>query len=313
MEQFNIVLGQEIIFLTTIIIGYAAFKLKFLNESSLDVLSRLFSNVTLPFLIFVNAVEGATRDDLLGSLYVLLMQAAMFGILIVVNKLVVRIFRMRGNTSRIYQMCATIGNMGFVGIPLVLALYGQRAMIYISLFTIIDQAFVWSYGVALSYPVDSENARMRFDFKKLINPPLIATVMVIVFIMLGLKLPENIGKAFTNLSNASVPLPFLYIGGMLAVSNVREMLKKWQVYVLIVTKMMIFPVLAFLLLRTLGLPDELVGIYVIVIGLPALAIAPMLARTNGSDETLATAATTLTTIASLVTVPVVSYITSVML
>ncbi len=313
MEQFNIVLGQEIVFLTTIIIGFAAIKLKFLNEASLDVLSRLFSNITLPFLIFVNSIEGATRQDLLDSLYVLGIQAAMFAVLIVANKIVVRIFRMRGNSARIYQMCATIGNMGFVGIPLVLALYGQRAMIYISLFTIIDQIFVWSYGVALSYPVDSANKPPRFQFKKLINPPLIATLMVIIFILLELKLPENVGKAFTNLSNASVPLPFLYIGGMLAVSNVRDMLKKWQVYVLIVTKMLIFPVLAFLLLRTLGLPDELVGIYVIVIGLPALAIAPMLARTNGSDETLATSATTFTTLASLVTVPVVSYITSVLL
>lgn len=311
MEQFNIVLGQEIIFLTTIIIGYGAFRLKFLGESSLEVLSKLFSNVTLPFLIFVNSVEGATRQDLIDSLYVLFVQLCMFASLIIINKIVVRVFRMKGNSARIYQMCATIGNMGFVGIPLLLALFGQRAMMYIALFTIIDQAIVWSYGVSLSYPVG--NSSIRFQPKKLINPPLIATLLAFIFIFFEIDIPTNMGKAFTNLSNASIPLPFLYIGGVLAASKLRDLVKRWEVYVLIVFKMSILPILAFLLLRAIGLPDELVSIYVIVVGLPALAIAPMLARNNGSDETLATAATTLTTLASIVTVPLVSYVTTVLL
>lgn len=316
MEQFNTVLGQETIFLITILIGFGAFKLRLLDSSSLPVLSQLFSNVTLPFLIFVNAVEGASRKDLFASLYVLLIEIALYIVLIFFNKLIIRLFRIRGNSGRIYLMCASFGNMGFVGIPLILSVYGQHAMIYISLFTLVDQLMVWSYGVSLSYPADSGEARLRLDpgtLKRLINPPLIATAFVLVFLLLDLKLPPTVGKALTSLSNASIPIPFLYVGGMLALGNVGQMLKKWPVYLIIFTKMLVLPVIVFLVLRLFPLPGELVGVFVIMAGLPCMAIAPMLARQNGSDELLATSATTLTTLASLFTVPIVSYVTSVLL
>lgn len=316
MEQFQIILNQEIIFLITIMIGFGAFKLKFLDKSSLPTLSKLFSNVTLPFLIFVSAVEGANRSDLLGSGYVFLLQIVVYAALIFFNKLMIRLFRMKGNCARIYLMCASFGNMGFVGIPLIMAVYGQHAMLYVSLLTIIDQLLVWSYGVALSYPAGSNGAKLRLNakmLKRLVNPPLIATVLALLFILLDIKLPATVSKALTGMSNASVPLPFLYAGGMLAIYNVREMLKKWQVYVIMISKMLIFPVIVFLGLRALELPPELIGVFVVVAGLPCMAMAPMLARTNGSDELLATSAMTLSTIASLFLVPAVSYITSVLL
>ena len=314
MENFRIILNQEIVFLITIAIGYLVFKFRLLEKDSLQLLSRLFSNVTLPFLILVNTVEGATRDDLVSSFYVIAIEMLMYVVLISFNTLMIKICRLRENRARIYLMSASFGNMGFVGIPLIMALYGQRAMIYVSMFTLLDQALLWTYGVSLSKPYDSSDAKLKLNkatLKKLLNPPLIATICALLFISLNLKLPVPVGTALRNLSNASIPLPFLYLGGMLAVSNSGKIFKEWPVYVIIVSKMLIFPVILFVCLRIFGISSEVNGVFLILAGLPCLAVAPMLAKENGSDEMLATAATSLSTVASVVTFPILFYITSI--
>lgn len=313
MEHFRIILNQEIVFIITIAIGYMVFKLRLLEKDSLQTLSSLFSNVTLPFLILVNTVEGAARKDLTSSFYVIAIEIAMYVVLISFNRLMIRLCRLRENRARIYLLSASFGNMGFVGIPLIMSVYGQRAMIYVSLFTLVDQALLWTYGVSLSHPYDSSEAKLRFDkstLKKLLNPPLIATICALILISFNLKFPASVGTAFRNISNASIPLPFLYLGGMLAISDCGKILKEWPVYVIAVSKMLIFPVVLFVCLRCFGLNSEVNGVFLVLAGLPCLAVAPMLAKENGSDETLATAATSLTTVASIITFPILFYITS---
>lgn len=313
MEQFNIILNQEIVFFITIVVGFCAVKLGLLSESSLPAISKVFSNILLPFLIFINVLEGTTREDLFSSFFVLVIQIVIYAIVILFNRLIIRLARLKGNKSRIYLMCASMGNMGFVGIPLILSVYGQHAMVYISLFTLVDQALLWSYGVSLSYPEGSEGARFRIELKtlkKLINPPMIATVCVLLAVIIKLRLPYTVATAMRNLSTASTPLPFLYLGGVLATCSIKQMLKEWSVYIIVLTKMIALPILVFLCLRLFNLSSELIGVFVIFVGLPCIAIAPMLARENGSDEVLATAATTISTVASLVSFPLVFFLTS---
>jgi predicted permease len=316
MQQFNIVLNQVIIFLIVIIIGFSAVKLKFLNDDSLTVISKLFSNVTLPFMLFVNTVAGATRADLIENIYVILIPIAIYAVLIPLSLLMVKILHVKGNQARILRMCMTFGNVGFVGIPVISAIYGAKAMLYAAIFCIVDQLLVWSYGVSLSYPVDETQPRKKFDIKtlkNLLNPPLIATVLSLVVVMLNIQLPGVVMQAFTSVSNACMPLPFLYIGCIIALYDIRSFIKHWEFYVVILVKMIAFPVAAFLLMRALHLPDDLIGTVTVICGLPALGMGPMLARANGSDEEYATANNIVTTLACLITLTLVSYITTVLL
>lgn len=316
MAQFQIVLNQVIIFLIVILIGISAVKLKFLGDDALTVISRLFSNVTLPFMLFVNTVAGATRSDLISNFYVILIPIAIYAVLIPLSLLMVKILHIGGNQGRILRMCMTFGNVGFVGIPVISAIYGAKAMLYAAIFCIVDQLLVWSYGVSLSYPVDAVQPRKRFDIrslKNLLNPPLIATVLSLIVVLLDVRLPDVVMQAFTSVSSACMPLPFIYIGCVIALHDIRGFVKHWEFYVVILVKMIAFPVAAFLLMRALHLPDDLVGTVTVICGLPALGMGPMLARANGSDEEYATANNIITTLACLVTLTLVSYITTVLL
>lgn len=313
MEQFQIVLGQIVIFMIITVIGFIAVKAKVLNNDGLTVVTKLFTKITLPFMLFTNTVNGTTRAEIFDNMYIVLISLGTYVVLIAVSWLLVKLLRLRGDRGRLFALANTFGNVGFIGIPLLLALFGQKVMMYVAVFTVVDQVLIWTYGFALSCP---SGTKMRFEVKTLknmLNPPLVAVLLALVFVLLDLRLPTVVNDAFLTVAAASTPLPFIYIGGMIAICDMKKFVRYYELYVGVAVKMVIIPIIVFLVLRALKINDVLAMTTMLIVALPSIAITPMLARANGSDEEYATAAVIITTLLSLVTLSLVSYLASVVL
>ena len=309
MDQFFTVLTQIGIFLMLLALGVVAMKCKILDEHSLGSLSRLIMRMALPAFIFINTAEGATREGLAASLMVIPLAIALYVLLFLLSLLLEKVFHLRGSRSHVFRAIVMFGNVGFMGIPLVVELYPDTALLYISLFTILDQALFWTYGIALTYPVAEGGAKRKFSpsaLKNLLSPALVAILAATVLVLLDLHLPHVVVQALTKLGNASMPLSLIYIGGMLSLVDVRRVLKCGELYAEIVCKMMILPILFFLVMKGIGVPGDMAGTITFLTGLPAINMVAMLAKNNGSDGDYAVCAVMLTTLACLVTLPLVS-------
>lgn len=314
MEEFFIVLNQLIIFIIITVIGYAAFRFGLFKEDALDTISKLFMRIVLPFYIFTNTVNNTTRSDVIECLYIIPISILMYIGLILLSHLMVKIFRVRPDRARMFRLIAIFGNVGFIGIPLITSIYTESAMMYVAMFTFVDQFMVWTYGFSLSIPKEKLKKGINLEtLKNLLNPALISIILALVVIMLNIKLPAILNKTFSSISSASMLLSFVYIGGTLCCNNIRESLKCIELYGVVILKMILFPILVFVALAAAGLKADLVGTTAILAGLPALGVAAMLAKQNGSDDKYATGAILLTTIASLFTISIVIFITTVIL
>jgi predicted permease len=208
-------------------------------------------------------------------------------------------------------MAFSFGNVGLIGIPLILPVFGQRAMVVVAMFSIVDLVILWTYGLSLTYPVENKPKISFRTLKNMLNPPLIAIILSVVVIMLGIRIPEIANRAFMTISNSGLPLPFIYIGGLLASQGIKRFAKFYELYLGILAKMIIFPICVFIVLRAIGIEPDVIGTIVILFGLPAVGVLPMLADTHGSDVEYATAAIIIPTLAALFTITLVSYVTSV--
>ena len=150
MAYFSIVLSQIIGFVIYILIGIAAVRMRVLGSRSLGVFSRFITKISLPLLLFSNTLNGA--------LPVLAVTVLMYFLLYLLCRLLARLFGLKGNENHVYRACAMFGNIGFMGIPIVAAVFPEQGMLYIALFTVIDQLLLWTLGVNLTAPVDRENA-----------------------------------------------------------------------------------------------------------------------------------------------------------
>ena len=310
MEQFNAILNQVIIFFIFMVVGFCAVKIKLLSDDSLPVISKLFTRVIVPFIVFANTVNGATRTDVRDNVFLIIVYTFMFAILFVLARVLPKILRIKGNRASLFSMTFSFGNVGLIGIPLLLAVYGQRSMIFVVMFSIVDLLLLWTYGLSLTYPVGNKPKFSLKTLKNMLNPPLIATILALVVIFFDIRIPEIVNRAFITISNSGMPLPFIYIGGMVASLGIKRYVKYYDLYAGILFKMVVFPICSFLVLRAIGIELETIGTTIILFSLPAVGVLPMLATAHGSDGEYATAAVIITTLASLFTFTLVSYVTS---
>ena len=307
MEQFFIVLNQIGIFLILIIFGILAVKFGILDEHSLGSVSKLVMRMALPAYIFINTAEGATRQGLAESLLVIPLAIALYLMLFLLSLLLEKVFRLKGNRGHVFRAIVMFGNVGFMGIPLVVELYPDTALLYISLFTILDQGLFWTYGVSLTKPVSDQKEKISLkNLKNLLSPALVAILGATVLVLLNVHLPKILTTTLSKLGAASMPLSLLYIGGMLSMTDVRKVLRCGELYAEIGLKMLVLPIVFFLVMKLCQVPADMAGTMTFLTGLPAINMVAMLSKNNGSDGDYAVCAVMMTTLACLVTLPLVS-------
>lgn len=307
MEQFFIVLNQIGIFLILIIFGILAVKFGILDEHSLGSVSKLVMRMALPAYIFINTAEGATRQGLAESLLVIPLAIALYLMLFLLSLLLEKVFQLKGNRSHVFRAIVMFGNVGFMGIPLVVELYPDTALLYISLFTILDQGLFWTYGVSLTKPVSDQKEKISLkNLKNLLSPALIAIVSATILVLLNIHLPKLLITTLSKLGASSMPLSLLYIGGMLSMTDVRKVLRCGELYAEIGLKMLVLPLVFFMVMKLLNVPADMAGTMTFLTGLPAINMVAMLSKNNGSDGDYAVCAVMMTTIACLITLPLVS-------
>lgn len=307
MEQFFIVLNQIGIFLILIIFGILAVKFGILDEHSLGSVSKLVMRMALPAYIFINTAEGATRQGLAESLLVIPLAIALYLMLFLLSLLLEKVFQLKGNRSHVFRAIVMFGNVGFMGIPLVVELYPDTALLYISLFTILDQGLFWTYGVSLTKPVSDQKEKISLkNLKNLLSPALIAIVSATILVLLNIHLPKLLITTLSKLGSSSMPLSLLYIGGMLSMTDVRKVLRCGELYAEIGLKMLVLPLVFFMVMKLLNVPADMAGTMTFLTGLPAINMVAMLSKNNGSDGDYAVCAVMMTTIACLITLPLVS-------
>ena len=307
MNYFSIVLEQIEIFVVYMLIGIFAVKLHFLDRSKLGMLSGCITKILLPLLIFTNTINGTTREQFLSSAVIILLAAVLYLVLYVVAAILAKLLRINYRHESLYRACTMFGNCGFMGIPIITTLYPEQGGLYIAMYTVIDQLALWTVGMDLTAPVDHEKKLSPSQrFRKMINPATVAILAGVFVVLTGIKLPSTIITALAKTGAAASPLAMVYLGGVFCYIKIIDYLKLKEVYVTVVVKMLVLPVLVYAVLSHIPAVDQNVAVTIgILCALPTMSSVAMMAESQHSDSDYVTGFIFVTTLLSIVTLPVV--------
>ena len=307
MNYFSIVLEQIEIFVVYMLIGIFAVKMHFLDRQKLGVLSGCITKILLPLLIFTNTINGTTREQFLSSTVIILLAAVLYLVLYAVSAVLAKLLRIDCKHGSLYRACTMFGNCGFMGIPIITALYPEQGGLYIAMYTVIDQLALWTVGMDLTAPVDSaEKLSASQRFRKMINPATVAILAGVFVVLTGIKLPSTIVTALAKTGAAASPLAMVYLGGVFCYIKIVDYLKLKEVYVTVVVKMLLLPVLVYAVLSHIPAVSQNVAVTIgILCALPTMSSVAMMAEGQHSDSDYVTGFIFVTTLISVVTLPVV--------
>jgi hypothetical protein len=279
--------------------GYVATKLDMLDEHTSSKMSQMIVTIFNPLLAFSSAVSSA-GDIPLGRMGVVALVAiGMFLLFILVGTVLSPLFDKSPFQRKMFQLMFVFSNLGFIGIPVVNSVLGAEYVIYVTEFMLVYNLVFYTYGVALM------DGRFNLSsLRSMVNPGNIMTIAAIVVIVFHLHVPAFLLTATTYLGNVASPLALVTVGYTLAHSNLKEIFGDVRLYVFSAIKLLILPLLVLPVLRLLPLEQELIPVFMIMLGMPIGNMPLILGTQKGIDCTTCSAGIIMTTLLCVVTVPI---------
>lgn len=305
MDSFLVILEQLVSFFLMMLIGYIAARKRITTREFLDRLASLIMKLLLPIMIFANMMNGTSRSLLASDLPAFFMAIGIYGSLIVIFAVIAKLLRLPKDRAQIFQAVFVFGNVGFIGLPLMLSVSPAHGGIYSALVSIVDQSLFWTYGLYLTTPTGKS---AHFDWKNFINPAVCGIVLAIVLLLLDVHLPDMLENGLLKIGSAATPMSLIYMGGLLCFCNWTPVLRQKELYIGIATKMLIFPIVYFTVVSHLVSNTDMTHTLSIVAGLPTMVAVAMFAQSTRKEGDYALGTVLATTVASLVTLSIVAYI-----
>jgi predicted permease len=206
---------------------------------------------------------------------------------------------------------ATGGNQAFLGVPLMLAVMGERATGPIAMVILVEAGLLMPVGLAcmgLGRPRTGGSRGLAVVLARatLLNPIVLGVAAGAALGLLGVALPGPIDRLLTFLGGSAGPVALFALGGTLASQRLGV---GWRPLLgLVAAKLVVYPALAWVLLRAAGLGPDWVAAGTLVAGLPTAAYAFVFAQRFEAAPERASAAILVSTLAGAVTFPLTAWL-----
>jgi len=267
-----------------------------------DVLNALIVDVTMPALLFVTLARDGVRW---GAAAVLPASTLALVTCIGLGLVVARALRVDRASQGSASLVAGFANTGFLGIPLLLAVYPKDPAASSSAL-LVDVGnttlLLWTLGIAVAErlgrgaPFDAKGALKIF-----VKPMIVAVVVGAIVHELHVPVPNFVLTALEALGHTTSPLVFLSLGLALDLRAVRG--RAPIVVALAVIKLGVAPLVALVVVRALGTDSPMADIAVLQSAMPSALATVIVAARAGCDRALAAATVALSTVLALLTLP----------
>ena len=298
--NFFDVLAEMLVILFAIAAGYAANHLGYLGGEMDQKLSKLILNITMPAMIVAAVITGEELPEISVILSILevgvVFYVLEFAFVLTVPKLLPGTAGQKG----VYRYTLAFPNVGFIGYPVAVALYGDGALFYAAILALPFNLLSYSLG-----PLMLAGAG-RFRWRQLLSPCIVASVLGLVLALTRLRPPAIVGEMLDFVGSITVPLSLLVVGSLLAHMSPGKVLRSPKLWVLSVLRLLVMPALLCLVLRGMHIEAMVLGIAVSQMGMPVAVNGTLLSMEYGGDTEAMAQVTFLTTLGAIVTIPVLA-------
>lgn len=299
-----IVFQQMLVLFTMILIGYFCHQKDIITDSVYPKLSYLVVNIFNPFLV----ISGITDQSVDKSMDLVLQNICLvfflFAFLIVISPFLTRIMRLPKQDRPLYGLMSIFSNLGFIGLPLVTAIYGKGAAIYVSFYMLMYNVLIYTYGIYVASK-NSPNQDLKFQWKKLLNTGCISSILAIVLFSMQVSLPGAVCTFVSYMGNTAVPLSMILIGVLMSKTGIRKIFTNSRVYLFSFLKLLVLPICLLFAVKQIPFQETVKGIFVLMCGMPVGSLVVLIADEYNIGGEDGVQAIMLTTMLSLFTLPIV--------
>ncbi|MHC1681599.1 MAG: AEC family transporter [Clostridiaceae bacterium] len=301
-----VVINQMVMLFLIIGLGYYLNKIRILDKELNQRLTRIVLDVTTPALILSSVMVGEISRDFNEVMLVVFTAIILFVFLPIVSFLLVKIMRIPVKQQGLYMFMTMFSNIGFMGFPVMKAIFGDGAIFYTAIFNMFFNVLVFTLGI-LMMNYKNEN-KIKMELKQVLSPGIIASIVAVLIYILNIHVPTVFAQTCSMVGNVTTPVAMLLIGSTLANMKIKNVFNDFRVYPYTFIRQFILPGLSFPVLRAAITNKEILGITLIMIAMPVANSSVLFATKYNQDEELAAKNVFITTLVSVISIPMFVYL-----
>ena len=302
-----IVFQQMVIMFALMGLGFILARGKVFSNKAPSDFSKMIVEVCNPALMVCSALNRdntASKNDLLLAV---LLAVIYYVVLIGVGIVIPYLIKAKKAEVKSYQLLSVYGNIGFMGIPLISAVMGNSAVIYLTVFIIMFNVLIYTHGIGI-LTSKRQDGGSKFAWRQMINPGTIAAAIAITIYLVDIQVPQMANQALQYVGQCTTFFSMAVIGMALARIPAKELFSEYKLYIFAAIRFLLLPIVVAMCLKPFLHNEMLLGVTVITLALPAANMPLMLAEKYDGETQLLAKGIVLTTILSVITVTVASWV-----
>jgi predicted permease len=301
----DLILPVFAVILTGWIVGYTGY----LSRALSDALIHFAYNIAMPALLIVTIAQEPAHALINWRFLVAFGGGSLLCFVLVFGAM--SIHGSRSLASRTMPgMAASMTNTGFVALPVLQAIYGQRTVLPAAIATVFVAVVMFPIAVIL-LELGQQNAHgsrpgaMVTVRHVLLNPLVISTLIGMLWSVLGLRMPGPVTAYFGILADALTPCALFAIGLGLSLDGLRANVSRASL--LSAVKLVIMPLIVYGLSVSLGLDPLYTIAAVICAAVPTAKTVYILAGEYHCEEMMVASTVSMTTLLSVISLVIWLY------
>ncbi|WP_250930789.1 AEC family transporter [Clostridium felsineum] len=281
-------------------IGYYAARAKIINEESTSHISNFIVTITLPLMILTSFNVKYSVNTIVIISQLLIFSIIAFFISMIIGKVIS--FKFNCDRKDILMFMSIFSNCGFIGFPVLKVIYGDKGVLYTSIFNLVYNVFIWTFGIVIM-----NGRKEKINYKKiLLNHNILAVILGMVLMLSSIKIPYVINSAFNLVGSMTAPLSMIVIGSILTTVEFNDIFKDWSLYYISALRLVLIPMIIYFALKPFLINKIVIGVIIICEAMPGGTLCPILAKNYNRNFKYASKIVLVTTIVSMITIPIIT-------
>ncbi len=237
MQVFEVTLQQMMVFFVIMVVGFFLNKKRLIPTGMDDVLSKLLFYILAPSLSFQTFAQNLKVETVIEKMTFLVWGTVLVTVLACLSYFIAKLFTKEKFLRNVFIYSLTVANIGYMGYPLLEAVFGAEALLNGMIFGIPFNVYIYSIGLALLNPTIE-----KISLRSLVNPTFCSIFLGTIFGLFEIPVPVAFDKAISVFAAFVGPCAMLLAGYVIGKFQIKSLFKDWRLYVITAMRLLIIPI-----------------------------------------------------------------------
>ena len=312
MAGFFNALSASLVLLMLMSVGYFMGMRGWMTQREKNFISKYVVNIAVPCNCVSGLLNNLDHDSLFQAAWMVLAALLGIGATLLLSVGLACLLRLPRERWGVFVVMAALSNTLFIGIPVSTQLFGEACMPYIMLYYLGNTFFLQSFGLMLIERAGTRPGGRttvgRFLKDLFSKPPILAVLFSVLLLALDLRLPQPVMKFAGYIADSVSPMALVYCGFIVYEVGLKNLRLMRGLPTMLVMRLGVAPLVCLGFCQLFGMTGLARDVFLVESALPVPSQVTVMAGAFGADEQYAAVGSTLSTLATFITIPILMLI-----